>query len=198
MKAADQGRVPAHAWLDYLAGKNPGYPEQALRRDLEQVRSRVAGMRADASTPDTRLADDSFKYRPASVTSMVELTLGGISPGISGGLLHCRLRYFDPVARRAGLPEDVAALVDKLDADSAAVTLVNVGQLEPRTVILQPGAYAEHRFTEVSLDGKSVAIDGPSFTVRLAPGAGARLVLKMKRHANPPTLAFPWDQPQKN
>jgi glycosyltransferase involved in cell wall biosynthesis len=30
-----------------------------------------------------------------------------------------RFRYFDPVARRAGLPPDVAALVEQLSADSA-------------------------------------------------------------------------------
>jgi hypothetical protein len=194
MKGSDRARVPANFWLDYLAGKRPGYPEEALRRDLDQVRRRVALMRADTSTPDTRLADDTFKVKPANVGSLIELMLGGISPGNSGGLLHCRLRYFDPLTRRAGLPEDVAVLVDQLEADSAAVTLVNIDQLQPRTLIIQAGGYAEHRFEAAELAGKSLPLNGSHCRVRLAPGAGARLVLKMKRYANPPTLKLPWDE----
>jgi hypothetical protein len=194
MRPSDRERVPRNGWLDYLAGRNPAYAEQAFRRDLENIRRRVELMRADASTPDTRLADDTFKVKPASVTSLIELVLGGLSPGNGGGPLHCRLRYFDPVARRAGLPADVAALVDRLDSESAAVTLVNTNQLTPREVIVQAGGYAEHRFQEVTLDGKSVPLDAAHFSARLAPGAGARLLLKMKRYSNPPTLALPWDR----
>jgi len=29
--------------------------------------------------------------------------------------------------------------------------------------------------------------------VRLAPGAGAKLTIKMKRFANDPSLSFPWE-----
>src|SRR5439155_5878301 len=58
MKPDDRRRVGNYAWLDYLDGKSPGYPVQSLRRDLERVRRQVAGMRADPTTPDTRLADD--------------------------------------------------------------------------------------------------------------------------------------------
>ena len=28
--------------------------------------------------------------------------------------MHCRLRYFDPLRRRAGIPSDVAALIDTM------------------------------------------------------------------------------------
>ncbi len=37
-----------------------------------------------------------------------------------------------------------------------------------------------------------LAVDGPHLTVRLAPGAGVRLTLGMKRYTNQPTFAFPW------
>ena len=36
------------------------------------------------------------------------------------------------------------------------------------------------------------SVNARSFDVRLAPGAGARLTLRMKRYANQPTLALPW------
>ena len=194
MKVEDRRRVPDTPWLQHLEGKNPGYPEEALRRDLARVRARVAGMRRDPTTPDTRLADDPLKYNPASVASLVELMLGGVPPGLHSGLLHCRLRYFDPARRRAGIPEDVAALVEGLTADSVTVTLVNVNQVEARTVVVQAGAYAEHQVVTAEADGKTAAVNAPSLTLRLEAGCAGRVVLRMRRHVNPPTLAFPWER----
>jgi hypothetical protein len=60
-----------------------------------------------------------------------------------------------------------------------------------RTVVIQGGAYGEHRIESVEMDGKSHRIGGRSFTVNLAPRAGARLVLTMKRYSEPPTAKFP-------
>ena len=192
MKPADITRVGSNSWLEYLTGRQPGYPEVVLRRDLARIRTRVEAMRNDTTTPDTRLADDPMAYNPASVESLVELMLGGIMPMHNGSVLNCRLRYFDPAARRAGIPPDVAALVDGLTADGVAVTLVNVNQLEPRTVIIQAGGYAEHEFASVTVDGREHAIKGPHLTVRLAPGAGGRLMIATRRYVNRPTMRFPW------
>ena len=64
---------------------------------------------------------------------------------------------------RAGLPADVAALVDELAF--VAVT---------------------------TADGRQLPVDGPHLTLALAPGAGTRLTLTMKRYSQPPTLAWPW------
>jgi hypothetical protein len=193
MRKSDRERVGPDRWLAYLEGKDDRYPEDALRADLERVRGRVAGMRADTTTPDTRLADDPLRFGIANVVSLVELALGGVHLDRNAAVLHSRLRYFDPVRRRAGLPPDVGALVEKLTADSATVTLVNVNQLEERTVVVQAGGYGEHQF--LALDGAAGkrAINDTSFTVRLAPGAGARLVLAMRRYANQPRMRFPWD-----
>src|SRR5262245_1224936 len=154
MKESDRARVPADGWLTYLDGKNPRYPEEALRRDLDRVRQRVADIRKDTTTPDTRLADDPLPLNPASVTSLQELVHGGISNGKVGTILYARLRYFDPDKRRAGLPEDVAALVEKMTADEVTLTLVNANQLEGRTVVVQAGGYGEHQFSSVSRNGK--------------------------------------------
>jgi hypothetical protein len=194
MKPSDRERVPANEWLDYLDGKNPGYPEEALRRDLDRIRQRAQAMRSDPTTPDTRLADDPMKFNPASVTSLVHLALGGLHLRSLGTILPCRLRYFDPVARRAGLPEDVAALVERMTGGGATLWLVNTNPLRERTVTVQAGGYAEHRFGEVREGERTLPVDGSSFTVRLAPGAGGRLELGMKRFSNPPTLRFPWDR----
>jgi hypothetical protein len=88
----------------------------------------------------------------------------------------------------------VAALVEGLTADQVTVTLVNVNQLERLEVVVQAGGYGEHQFTSATIDGKKMALDAASFRVRLDPGAGAKLVLQMRRYVNLPTLAFPWDR----
>jgi hypothetical protein len=203
MKPSDRARAGVeHPWVSYLEGKNPQFPVEALRKDLERVRSRVQDQRNDRSTPDTRLADNALNINPASVTSMIQLMQGGLhiarptwsptSAPQGGVLLHARLRYFDPVKRRAGVPEDVAALIDTMTDTTTAVSLVNVSQVESRTVTVQGGAYGEHQILAVEADGKRQAVNGRSFNVVLAPGAGARLLLHMKRYANQPTLSFPW------
>ena len=63
-----------------------------------------------------------------------------------------------------------------------------------RTVTVQGGAYAEHRIESVTLDGQNLPVGGRDFTLRLEPGCGARLGIAMRRYANRPTLAFPWDR----
>ena len=192
MDPADRGRVPQDPWLDFLEGNNPGWPVQALEDGLEVVRDRVERLRADMSTPDTRLCDDMNGLNPAQTDVLTSLMLGGLEPGHCGYPLHARVRYFDPERRRPGLPEDVAALVETLSAGEATVSLVNLDQVRGHTVIVQGGAYGEHRVTGVTVDGHTTPVNRSSFSVRLAPGCGARLVVKADRYVNQPTFAFPW------
>lgn len=189
----DAKRAGDSRWLDFLAGKNPEYPEQALRDALTQVRRRVAAMRADDTTPDTRLADDPMKFNPATAGPLLQVAMGGVDPGRGGNTLTARLRYFDAEKRRPGLPEDVAALVERMTGDEAVVTLVNVHQLQPRRLYVQGGAYGEHEIVSVSGPGGAKPVGGRLLEVKLGPGAGAKLTLKFKRHANQPTLALPWN-----
>jgi len=190
----DRKRVADNGWLRFLEGQNNSYPETALRRDFESIRTKVAGIRADSTTPDTRLADDPMKFNPATVATLRQLMMAGLDPGRGGGLLHCRLRYFDPLRQRAGVPEDVAALIHTMQDDTLSLTLVNVNQSQSRTVVVQTGGYAEHQCLSVTLGNKRTPVNAPWFRVRLQPGAGARLVLKTRRYANQPTLVFPWDR----
>ncbi|MES2790335.1 MAG: hypothetical protein V4719_12060 [Planctomycetota bacterium] len=192
MKPEDMARIATDPWWTYLNGKNPSYPEQSLREDLAHVGQQVRAIRSDTTTPDTRLADDPMVLNPASVDSLIQLALGGLQPGRNGSALFCRLRYFDPDQRRAGLPEDVAALIDEILPGSVSVTLVNVSQLETRTVVVQAGGYAEHRFTGVKVGDQSQPLDGPHLTVKLAPGAGTRLTFTLSCYSSMPTMAFPW------
>ena len=190
----DDDRVAVNdtAWIQYLNGEAPRYPIDTLRRDLERVRSQVAAMREDKTTPDTRLADDPLRFNPASTNALVQLTLGGVHPGRYAGPLHCRLRYFDPRRRRAGLPQDVAALVTKISATDITIQLVNINQLESRDVIVQAGAYAEHQIERVTSSRATVDVDAPTVLMRLGPGCGDSLTIRTERYAHQPTLAHPW------
>ncbi|HVX10948.1 MAG TPA: hypothetical protein VHC22_07205 [Pirellulales bacterium] len=194
MERGDRDRTPPSPWLDFLEGNRPTFPVEAFERDFETIRRKVAGQRADTTTPDTRLADDPMQFNPATVETLVNLVLGGLHPGHQGSPLHCRVRYFDPIRRRAGLPDDVAALVEKLTADSTVLTLVNINPSEPRTVIVQGGAYGEHEFLDAQFAGGSVAIHNNWFTVTIAPGAGGRLTIETRRYANQPTLTPPYER----
>jgi hypothetical protein len=194
MERDDLKRLNTDAgWIGFLEGKAEEYPVEALQRDFGRVREQMEKARNDPTTPDTRLSDNPNPLNPATIGSLVELMLGGMAPR-HGCPLHCRLRYFDPAQKRAGMPEGVGALVERLEVNSTTVVLVNTDQVAGREVIVQGGAYAEHRFDTVTIDGKVSKVDGTSFAVALAPGAGARLKIAMSRYASPPTFAFPWDR----
>ncbi len=192
MREDDAKRAGDSPWLDYLNGKNAEFPERALKADLAKIRAKVAGMRQDETTPDTRLADDPMEFNPASVNGLLHLTMGSLPQARGGNTLVARLRYFDPVNRRPGLPEDVAALVERMTADETVVTLVNVNQLDARTVIVQGGAYGEHEITRVDGSESGIQNSGTFVKVHLAPGTGGKLSLKMRRHVNQPTFDLPW------
>ncbi|CAN5418232.1 hypothetical protein BH10PSE1_BH10PSE1_07790 [soil metagenome] len=204
MKPSDRARAPDHPWVSYLEGKNPTYPATALRADLARVAEMAKAERDDASTPDTRLADARLEYNPASVTALMQTMMGALhiarpswsptSAPVGGSPLYARLRYFDPARNRAGVPEDVGALIDAMTADSASVTLVNLSAVASRTVVIQAGGYGEHQFTSVDPGDGARLVDASTFTIRLAPGAGERLTFGMKRFVNQPRLSFPWDR----
>ncbi|MEO5959733.1 MAG: hypothetical protein ABIZ49_07695 [Opitutaceae bacterium] len=194
MKPSDLARAPQTGWLSYLQGKDAAFPETALQRDLNTVAQRAKAIAEDKTPPAKRLADNMLNKNPATVGAMLQLMMGAIPPGNDGSMLHARLRYFDPQRRRAGVPEDVGALISELTDTSTVVTLVNVNAREPRTVVVQGGAYGEHQIETVEVDGRTTRVGGRDFTVQLAAGAGAKFTLAMKRYANAPTLKFPWER----
>ncbi len=177
-KPQDRERVGRSGWVDFLHGQNPAYPEQALERDLGTIQQRVAAIRRDTSTPAKRLADNMLDLNPAATDSMVQLMWGALLPGREGGLLNARLRYFDPDRRRAGVPEDVAALVSEL-SDSRTVGDAH----QPQPVAGSNGHRAGRRVRRASVGQRDqrrsddacrlTAPDGPARArVRTAARAG--------------------------
>lgn len=194
MDPKDKERIKDDPWIAYLDGRNPGYPLKALQAELQTVRRKVKGLREDPTSPDERGSDSSQRYNPAETATLVNLTLGGNSPGTAGNVLHSRVRYFDPVKRRAGLTEDVGALVSRIDTDGITLTLVNTSPVEARSITVQAGAYGEHHFETVEIAGKTESVDARDFTVQLKAGSGVEIRIGMRRFAHQPDLAFPWNR----
>jgi len=196
MKRSDLDRIPTdRGWIGFLEGADPDYPERALHADLEHVRERAEAIQSDQTSADTRLADYLLQFTPGAHDALLQLTVGGYLATGRVWVMHSRIRHFDPVARRSGLPPDVGSLVTKLTDESVEVTLVNTNQTEPREVQVQAGGYGEHQFTGVSANGgPAQTFDGAVTTVYLEPGCGAELKFSMKRYVNQPTLAQPWNR----
>jgi len=149
-------------------------------------------IRHDTSVPAERDVHHWQERNPIVLEGLVQLMLGGPNHVYHGGLLHCRLFYFDPVRRRPGLPADVAAMVERIAPDGLTVQLVNLHPTEPREIILQAGAFGEHRFTTVCQKGAVTQVNGAMFRVLLQPGTCGTLDVGMTRFVNRPSYAAPW------
>jgi hypothetical protein len=113
-------------------------------------------------------------------------------------MLHSQVRYFDGARRRPGLPQDVAAIVTRIESDWIEVEVVNLSVHETRQLIIQAGAYGEHRFRSVAHQHRtgqsSVRLNAPAFAVDLAPGSGSTLKIQIERYVNKPSYDQPWSR----
>lgn len=195
MNEEDREHLSDNPWLEFLEGSNPNYALNSMRADLVDVKKRAKALREDTTSPDMRLVDDPMGQNPASITSLIRLMEGGLyesSLARRSPASFSRLRYFDPVKRRPGVPDDVAALVRGMTDESVTVSVVNLNPVEIRPVIIQGGGYGEHQFINITHNGESTPIDSSTFQLVLEPGSGTTLEIEMNRFANQPAMDFPW------
>ncbi len=186
-------------WYRYVEGASPTYPPQIQTAAYREMLRRLDRMRHDDGDPAEWDVHHWQEINPVGTEALVNLTLGAPQVLYHGGLLHAPLRYFDPEARRPGLPDAVAALVSRVTRDAVTVELVNLDLLAPREVTLQAGAFAEHQFTRCRLSPPDAApgpwqtIDDRQFQMHLEPAGVARLEIGLRRYARQPTYARPWE-----
>ena len=199
----DQGGHDA-AWVAYLRGEYPNYPEEILKYNLSQVQRRLDLIRDDQQDPKT-YGDYYLQHRnPITVEGLTQLTQGASLPLYNGGLLMAAVRHFDLQEKRPGLPQDVGALVQSIQGERVTLHLVNLNQQERREMVIQAGAYGEHEFEEVRytvLEGGEVRsttqpVHSSSLEIDLLPGAEMTLELVLKRFVNDPSYRLPWDAPR--
>ncbi len=177
-------------WIAWLGGEESDWPVRELDRIIARSERDVADIRKEAAAGVEKRRARGWPRHWSWVGPVVNQRTGGIMPLWTGQLLLCRLFYFDPQrGGRAGMPADCAALVSALGDESVTVTLVNMNPDQSRTIIVQAGAYSEHRFTTVRAEGgKPVEVDGTRFVAELKPGSTLELTVGMERYVNEPVL----------
>ena len=186
------------ARFQYYDGRNPHWPEKILRAEYQKAQETYQEMRDDERTHLEIIATNRIPSQPVLTKGLTQVTMGAPQSIYNGGLLRATVRYFDRVRARPGLPPEVAALVDELGPATVGIQLVNTSCSESRHLVVQAGAFGEHRFTDVeygeeSGDGRSVRpVEGTYFAVELPPSTAIRLKAGLDRFANPPSYAFPW------
>lgn len=137
-------------WFSFLSGRLPDYPERALEMALGQVARRTAMMLGDADDPDAAHLHFWQRVNPVVTEVLTQLISGAPQMLYNGGLGHAALRYEDVDRARPGLPQDVAALVHRLDDDEIGVQLVNTSVVHTRTVRLRGGRFGLDRIVRAS------------------------------------------------
>ena len=191
--------------LMYYAGENPDWPLEILRADYQEVVRRIEFMRTDTRDVYTLYSDDLHVNNPVITKGLLQVTMGAPQTIYNGGLLRAMVRYFDIDRVRPGLPEDVAALVEKIEVNRIVVNLVNISAINTHKLIVQAGAFGEHEFTEVTFREQSednnrekvlkeriIPINKKFFTVELPPATSIQLDIGIRRYVNKPGYAFPW------
>ena len=199
-------------WLRYLAGENPTHPERILQASYQQVVRRLAVIRADSDVGARHSEHRWQEANPVTTEGLLQLICGAPQPIYNGGLLFARLTYFDTQRKRPGLPEDVAALVEKVESRRTVVHLVNLNPMEGRELIVQAGAFGEHSFRAVrysaltsqfpgapvdyaappvGTDVRTTSVDGKHLRVSLPSGTQITLDLDTARFTNEPAYAGP-------
>ena len=188
-------------WVEFLFGRNEAYPIQSLEGDLREVEKRAAEVKADQTTKSTRLADAVLNLNTALVTNLIHQTMGGIhiarppwskSTANQGGAhLFARIRHFDPIARRAGLPQDVAVLVTKLSKSETEFMIVNTNPTNTRQIITQIGGFNEHRLDAIVIDGQAKNTNANALRIILDPRTGTKITIRHALYTKQPTFSWP-------
>ena len=183
--------IHAGPWYRFLQGSLPEYPVGILHEQWREVVRRQERMRSDDGDPETWDVHHWQEINPVHTEALVQLTCGGPQIIYHGGLLHVRLRFFSADDPRPGLPEGVAALVDRMDENGVRLQLVNTDTKRGHRMVVQAGAFAEHGFTRVSTAEMTTDLSSPHFQVSLRPAESVALELSMKRFASSPSYEQP-------
>ncbi|MEC0089619.1 hypothetical protein [Paenibacillus macquariensis] len=201
-------------WYQYIRGCNSDYPERILSANYELIGNQLAKMRSAEGDPHNwahQYSEGDFssihawqEMCPLYFEGLVQLTLGAPMHNSHGGLQHGRVRYFDALAKRPGLPSGISALVEKLTSNSVTLHLVNTSLFDDQEMIVQAGMFGEHRFLQVELMNQkgevtdSITVGDRYLQVSLPAGTGITLQASMERYVNTPTYDMPWPEDHKS
>lgn len=158
-------------WLDFLQGRRPDYPVEALSMALGQVARRVAVMEAERERSATAHLHFWQRANPIVTEVLSQLITGTPQVLYNGGLPFAAVTYEDVDRDRPGLPPDVAALVTSLQPDRIELQLVNLSTTRRRRVRVRPSRFGEYRLTgHLSHGERDGDYPGPSEAAGSTPG----------------------------
>ena len=197
MHLGNAGSVSPLAWYAYIVGQNPDYPEKVLDDTYTSMCCRLDRIANDDDNVGEWDVHHWQDLNPVIPEGLIQMSMGTPAAIYHGGLLHASVRYFDPRRKRPGLPEYVAALVDRITSDGIGLILVNIDPLEGHEIVVQAGSFGEHEFTTAKVESelgvaKSWEVNASCLRVGLGPSAQARIELGVKRFVHAPSYAFPW------
>ncbi len=182
-------------WLRYLQGKNPQYPDLILENQWLEALRRMDAIRTDTGDPEDWDIHHWQNVNPVRTEALLQTTCGGPQVIYHGGLLHTKLRYFDPSGGRPGLPPDVGALVETMDIGQVTLRLCNTSLLQERRLLVQGGAFGEHRLVRAETLGTESQgtqdIQGRALGVSLPPGRSLHLALHLDQYCFRPSYSQP-------
>ncbi len=205
-------------WFQFIQGKLPNYPVEILKANIELIDTQLRKMRSKTGDPrgwdtyDPATADEVVgldlrvdgyqihawqEFSPIYFEGLAQMVMGAPMHISHGGLQHGKVRFFDAVLKRPGLPSDVAAVVDSLSATTIGLQIANTHLTQTRSLVIQSGAFGEHSFTqvEITLDSGTreiVEIGSKWFQIELGPQAGATLSFSVGRYVNEPSYETPF------
>ena len=186
------GRDDNGGWFRFVRGEFPEFPERVLAANIDYMNQRLEMIENDNTAPETWDVHHWQTRNPVWPQGLLQLTTGGPTAIYHGGLLNCRIRHFDLMNKRAGLPEDVSALVDQISECRFRLQLINLNPLSPRSVVSLAGAFGEHQFKSITIGKRTISVDSKWLQVDLQPRCGITLEIKTDRFVNPPRYDFPW------
>jgi hypothetical protein len=202
-------------WLCFLDGENPSYPEAILQEAYAKVSRRLRLIENDNHDLRTVSIHHWQELNPVTTEALLQLMLGAPQVIYNGGLLNAQVRYFDAVRRRPGLPQETAALVERIEPSSITLHLVNLSLFDTQDVVIQAGAFGEHRFTTAHYQERTSTYPGQQgpggysappmqtrpaqqeigdalLRVLLPPACELRLTLGIERWVHTPSYRLPW------
>lgn len=205
-------------WFQFIQGNFPDYPTQILKANIALIDTQLRKMRSKTGNPrswdsyDPATADEVVgldlridgyqihawqEFSPVYFEGLAQMTMGAPMHISHGGLQHGKVRFFDGQLQRPGLPPEVGAIVDKLTATTIGMQVANISSTDMRSLVIQAGAFGEHRFTSVEIRTGSGTIEKHEigskwFQIDLTAGAGATLTFTIERYVNTPSYETPF------
>lgn len=205
-------------WFQFIQGSFPDYPTQILKANIALIDTQLRKMRSKTGDPrswdsyDPATADEVVgldlrvdgyqihawqEFSPVYFEGLAQMTMGAPMHISHGGLQHGKVRFFDGQLQRPGLPSEVGAIVDKLTATTIGMQVANISSTDMHSLVIQAGAFGEHRFTSVEIMTESGTIEKHEigskwFQIDLTAGAGATLTFTIERYVNTPSYETPF------